>query len=129
MLIRPWAARLARRRSLCRDIAAHTAAAGFGFTLTRMGKGSRNTGWMVASAVFLAALTARAGVTRAQGGEAQISTGPARSVDLRTAPEVPPVPPPPGLVTNRPTIPMADYLAAKRAAAMKPRQPKPARRP
>jgi hypothetical protein len=96
------------------------------FTLTRMGGGSRNQGCAVASAAFLMALTAAAG---APGGGAQITTDAARSVDLRTAPEVPSVPAPPGLVTNRPTIPMADYLAAKRAAAMKARQPKPAPRP
>ena len=84
---------------------------------------------MVANAVLLAALTAMAGAASAQGGGAQITTGAARSVDLRTAPEVPSVPQPPGLVSNRPTIPMAEYLAAKRAVAMKPRQPKPAPRP
>jgi hypothetical protein len=100
------------------------------FTLTRMGRGSRNQGCAVASAVFLMALTTTtAGAASAQGGGTQITTDAARSVDLRTAPEVPSVPPPPGLVTNRPTIPMADYLAAKRAAAMKARQPKPAPRP
>src|SRR5207248_10384010 len=40
----------------------------------------------------------------------------ARLVDLQTAPEVAPVPRPADLVTNRPTIPMADYIAAKNAA-------------
>ena len=99
------------------------------FTLTPMGRDSRNQGCAVASAVFLMALTAAAGAASAQGGGGQITTDAARSVDLRTAPEIPSVPPPPGLVTNRTTIPMADYLAAKRAAAMKARQPKPAPRP
>ena len=107
----------------------HAATAEHGFTLTRMGRGSRNKGCAVAAAVFLAASTAVMGAAGAQDGGAQIITGTARTVDLRTASEVPSVPPPPGLVTNRPTIPMADYLAAKRAAAMKARQPKPAPRP
>ncbi len=94
-----------------------------------MAEGGRNKGCAVASAVFLMALMATAGAASAQDGGAQITTGAARSVDLRTAPEVPSVPPPPGLVTNRPTIPMADYLAAKQAAAMKARQSKPVQRP
>src|SRR5207237_3094926 len=50
----------------------------------------------------------------------QASAGPANLVDLKTAPEVAPVARPEGLVVNRPTIPMADYLAAKNAAAARP---------
>jgi hypothetical protein len=43
----------------------------------------------------------------------------AKLVDLRTAPELPAVPRPADVVTNRPTMPMADYLTAKNAAAAK----------
>jgi hypothetical protein len=95
-----------------------------------MAEDGRGRGWLgvTANAVLLMALTATV-AANAQDTGPQISTGAARSVDLRTAPELPSVPPPPGLVTDRPTIPIADYLAAKRAAAMKARQPKPAPRP
>jgi len=106
----------------------YPAAARNGFKLTRMSKGSRNRGCVVASTFALAALTAMPAPANAQDTGLQITTGAARSVDLKTAPEVPSVRPPAGLVTNRPTIPMADYLAAKRAAALKARQRKPAPR-
>ena len=98
------------------------------FKPTQMSKSGRGRGLLcaVANAVSLMALTAMTVAASAQGTGPQITAGAARSVDLRTAPEVRSVPPPPGLVTNRPTIPMADYLAAKRAAALKAGQPKPA---
>src|SRR5437016_2610089 len=54
---------------------------------------------------------------RAQDPGAAPSISEVRSVDLRTAPEIPAAPRPAGLVTNRPTMPMADYIAAKNAAA------------
>jgi hypothetical protein len=53
----------------------------------------------------------------AQDTGIQITVDAAKSVDLTTAPDVPAVPRPAGLVTNRPTMPMADYVAAKNAAA------------
>jgi len=40
-----------------------------------------------------------------------------QSVDLKSAPEVAAVPRPANLAINRPTMPMADYIAAKNAAA------------
>ena len=102
-----------------------------GFNPIQMASRGRGGGRLcaVANAVFVAASAAMIVAASAQGTGAQITAGAAQSVDLRTAPEVRSVPPPPGLVTNRPTIPMADYLAAKRAAALKPRQPKPPPRP
>jgi hypothetical protein len=84
----------------------------------------------VASAVLLAVSAAIAPTASAQDASMQISTGPAKSVDLRTAPEVPAIPPPAGLAINRPTIPMADYIAAKNAAAARaPGQAKPGAAP
>jgi hypothetical protein len=86
---------------------------------TQMADNNRFRGWWcaVASAALLAAAaiapTASAQETRLQG-----SIGPAKTVDLATAAELPAVPRPAGLAINRPTIPMADYLAAKNAAAM-----------
>jgi hypothetical protein len=53
----------------------------------------------------------------AQDTGIRITVDAAKSVDLRNAPELPAVPRPPGLFTNRPTMPMADYIAAKNAAA------------
>jgi hypothetical protein len=73
----------------------------------------------VTSAALLAMLAAIAPPATAQDTGIRITVDAAKSVDLRTVPELPAVPRPPGLVTNRPTIPMADYLAAKNAAAAK----------
>jgi hypothetical protein len=97
------------------------------FKPTQMAESGRGRGRLcaVASAVVLAVLTAMTAAANAQGMGPQITAGAAQSVDLKTAPEVPSVRPPAGLVTSRPTIPIADYLAAKRAAALKARQPKP----
>src|SRR5207302_7511717 len=53
-----------------------------------------------------------------KGSQASFSV--VTTVDLKTAPELPAVPRPADLVINRPTIPMADYVAAKNAAAAKP---------
>ena len=81
----------------------------------------------VASAAVLMVCAAIAATASAQDAGLKISSDAARSIDLRTAPEVPAVPRPPGLVTSRPTIPMADYVAAKNAAAARaPGQAKPA---
>jgi hypothetical protein len=56
----------------------------------------------------------------------QINLGPAASVELRTAPEVPPIPLPAEIARNRPTMPPAAYAAAKNAAARQaPGQAKP----
>jgi hypothetical protein len=90
--------------------------------------GGRGRLCALAHAIVLAVLTAMTAAANAQGTGLQITAGAAQSVDLKTAPEVPSLRPPPGLVTSRPTIPMADYLAAKRAAALKAHQPKPAPR-
>src|SRR5437016_9404490 len=73
-----------------------------------------------ASGAVLAAAVAAAPVAWAQDAGAAPSISEARSIDLRTAPEIPAVPRPAGLVTNRPTMPMADYIAAKNAAAARP---------
>ena len=91
---------------------------------------NRLRGWLcaVASAVFMAVSAAIAPAS-AQDTGPQAGGNTFQTVDLATAPEVPAVAAPAGLAINRPTIPMADYLAAKRAAAMKARQPKPAPRP
>jgi hypothetical protein len=71
----------------------------------------------VPGAIAPAASPATAATASAQDSGLQISSDAAKSVDLRTAPEVPPVARPAGLAINRPTMPMADYLAAKNAAA------------
>ncbi len=70
-----------------------------------------------ASGAVLAASGAAAPTARAQDAGTQPPLTEVRVVDLRTAPEIPAVPRPAGLVTNRPTMPMADYIAAKNAAA------------
>src|SRR5207244_2842890 len=85
----------------------------------KMANDTRDRRWfcVVATAASLAVPAAIAPTASAQDTGIQISVDAAKSVDLRTAPELPAVPRPAGLVTNRPTIPMADYLAAKNAAA------------
>jgi hypothetical protein len=65
----------------------------------------------------LAICAAIAPPASAQDTALTISSGAARTVDLRTAPEVSAVGQPAGLAINRPTMPMADYLTAKNAAA------------
>ena len=82
-----------------------------------------------AGAVLLVVVGALAGPASAQDKGLQAGTGPGQAADPNTAPEVAAAPRPANLAINRPTIPMADYLAAKRAAALKARQPKPAPRP
>ena len=70
-----------------------------------------------ASAAVMALWTAAAATAAEQEKSRQVTLDPPRSVDLRSAPEIPAVPRPADLVTNRPTMPMADYIAAKSAAA------------
>ena len=81
---------------------------------------------VMASASLLAISAAIAAPAGAQDTGVKISTDAAKSIDLRSAPEMPSVPRPAGLSINRPTIPMADYVAAKNAAvARAPGQAKP----
>lgn len=96
-----------------------------------MADSDRSRGWWraVAGAALLAVSAVIAPTASAQNTGLQLSSDAVEPVDLNSAPEVAPVARPTGLAINRPTIPMADYLAAKRAAAMKARQPKPAPRP
>src|SRR5260370_28660250 len=80
---------------------------------------NRLTGWLraVASAALLLTFAAIAPTASAQQTRLQGNVGPAKTVDLTTAPELPAVPRPADLAINRPTLPMADYIAAKNAAA------------
>jgi hypothetical protein len=84
-----------------------------------MANNTRSGEWfrVIASAALLAVSAAIAPTANAQDTGLQLSTDPAKSVNLKTAPEVPAVALPAGLAINRPTIPMADYVAAKNAAA------------
>src|SRR5436189_3493384 len=79
----------------------------------------RAKGWLcaVASTAALAVSAAIAPTASAQGTGPQIKSDGGKWVDMKTAPEVAPVAAPAGLSINRPTIPMADYVAAKNAAA------------
>ena len=70
-----------------------------------------------ASGAVLAASIAAAPAARAQDVRIEPQLSEPRSIDLQTAPEIPPMARPAGLVTNRPTMPMADYVAAKKAAS------------
>jgi hypothetical protein len=90
-----------------------------GFREGKMTDNNHRREWLcaVASAALLGLSAAIAAPASAQDNGTRITVDAAKPVDLRTAPELPPVPRPPGLVTNRPTMPMADYLAAKSAAA------------
>jgi hypothetical protein len=92
-----------------------------------MSDNKRFRGWWcaVASAALLAVSATIAPPASAQDTGQQISAGDANSIDLASAPEVPAVAAPAGLAINRPTIPMADYVAAKNAAAAKAGQAKP----
>jgi hypothetical protein len=71
----------------------------------------------VASVALLAVSTAIAPPAGAQDTGIQISGDAAKTIDLNSAPKVAAAPRPEGLSINRPTIPMADYVAAKNAAA------------
>jgi len=84
-----------------------------------MADNNRFREWLgvVANAALVAVAAPIAPPASAQAAGLQTSGEAAKSVDLATAPDVPAVAPPPGLAINRPTIPMADYIAAKNAAA------------
>jgi hypothetical protein len=84
-----------------------------------MANNTRAGGWLraVAAAALLAASAAISPMTDTQDPGVQVSTGPAQSIDLRAAPVLSAVPRSADLAINRPTIPMADYVAAKNAAA------------
>src|SRR5439155_18916467 len=93
-----------------------------------MANNNHGRGWWyaVASAAVLALSAAIAPPASAQDTGTRITSGAAKTVDIGTAPEVVPVAPPAGLAINRPMMPMADYLAAKDAAAARaPGQAKP----
>src|SRR5438132_10556792 len=85
----------------------------------KMAEYDRGSGWWraVAGAALLALSAAIAPTANAQNTGVQGSTGAGQSIDLNSAPEMTPAPRPAGLAINRPTIPMADYAAAKNAAA------------
>ena len=89
-----------------------------GFREGKMTNNNHGREWCAVASAALLGLSAAIGApASAQDNGTRITVDAAKSIDLRTAPELPPVPRPPGLVTNRPTMPMADYLAAKSAAA------------
>ena len=75
--------------------------------------------WLCAAAgaAVLAVLGALTCPASAQDKSPQGSTGAGQSVDLKTAPEMTAAPRPANLAINRPTIPLANYIAAKNAAA------------
>src|SRR5438105_2163619 len=79
----------------------------------------------VASAALLAASAVIAPPAGAQVNGLQGSTGEGQSVDLKMAPEMTAAPRPANLAINRPTIPLANYAAAKNAAARAPGKAKP----
>jgi hypothetical protein len=76
-------------------------------------------GWLhgLAGAALLLTFAAIVPTASAQERRLEGNVGPAKTVDLATAPELPAAPRPEGLAINRPTLPMADYIAAKNAAA------------
>jgi hypothetical protein len=82
---------------------------------------NNNHGWgwrcAAASAALLMAFAAIIPAASAQNTNRKVKIDAAKTVDLNTAPDVPAVPWPADLNINRPTMPMADYLAAKNAAA------------
>src|SRR5439155_14227640 len=95
---------------------------------TQMADNNRLRRWLctVAGAASLAVSAAIAPTASAQGTGPEIKSDGGKWVDMKTAPEVAPVAAPAGLSINRPTIPMADYVAAKNAAvARAPGQAKP----
>jgi hypothetical protein len=71
----------------------------------------------VASAALMAASAVIASPAGAQDNGLKGSTGAGQSVDLKTAPEMTAAPRPANLAINRPTIPLANYGAAKNAVA------------
>jgi hypothetical protein len=82
---------------------------------------------LCAVAVGVMAGVAATGHAQVTSDKVQFSTDAGKKVDLGTAPVLRSVPQPPDLVINRPMIPMADYIAAKNAAAARPAgQAKPA---
>ena len=87
-----------------------------------MANNTRAGGWLcaAAAAALLAGSAAIPPTADTQDPGVQVTLGPAQTVDLRTAPELPAVARPAGLVINRPTMPMADYIAAKNAARAAP---------
>ena len=87
-----------------------------------MANNKRARGWLcaVVSAALAAASAAMPDPASAQDKGQQASFTGGTTIDLKTAPELPAVPRPADLVINRPTIPMADYVAAKNVAATKP---------
>src|SRR5207302_6013291 len=84
-----------------------------------MADNNRLRGWLcaIAGAAFMAVSAAIAPTASAQGTGPEIKSDGGKWIDMKSAPEVPPVAQPQGLSINRPTIPMADYVAAKNAAA------------
>ncbi len=78
-----------------------------------------------AGAAVLAVVGALACPASAQDKGLQAGTGPGQAADLNTAPEVAAAPRPANLAINRPTIPIASYVAAKNAAARAPGKAKP----
>jgi hypothetical protein len=78
-----------------------------------------------AGAVLLAVVGALAGPASAQDKGLQAGTGAGQTADLQTAPEVTAAPRPANLAINRPTISIANYVAAKNAAARAPGKAKP----
>jgi hypothetical protein len=98
----------------------------------QMADTNRFKGWLcaVGAATLFAVSAAIAPTASAQDTGLQISGDAAKSVDLKTASEVAAVARPADLAINRPTMPMADYLAAKNAAAARaPGQAKPGATP
>jgi hypothetical protein len=98
----------------------------------QMADNNRCRGWprAVASAALLLTFAAIAPTASAQERRLEGNVGPAKTVDLATAPELPAAPRPEGLAINRPTLPTADYIAAKNAtAAHAPGQAKPGAAP
>jgi hypothetical protein len=83
--------------------------------------------WLCAAAgaAVLAVLGALTCPASAQDKSPQGSTGAGQSVDLKTAPEMTAAPRPANLAINRPTIPLANYVAANAAAARAPGKAKP----
>jgi hypothetical protein len=74
-------------------------------------------GWCALASAALLASAVIASPAHALDNGLQAKTGEGQSVDLTTAPEVTAVPRPANLATNRPTMPLANYVAAKYAAA------------
>src|SRR5258706_14279051 len=78
--------------------------------------------WLSAAvgAAVLAVVGALACPSSAQDKGLQAGTGTGQAADLNTAPEVTAAPRPANLAINRPTIPIANYVAAKNATARAP---------